>query len=106
MKGTKKSWVLTALPCGVEREICPEVVDGLTVVIRLVCPAPTELTLCKVILFCTRLLFAYGSKFVPVMVTTVPETPMEGVNPVIVGALDGVRLKFAPLVADPDALLT
>ncbi len=76
------------------------------VVVKVVCPVPTELTGWSVMLFRTRLLFALGSKLAPVMVTTVPETPTDGVKLVMLGALEAATVKFKLLVAVPDESVT
>jgi hypothetical protein len=46
-----------------------------------------------------------GSKFVPLMVTTVPATPIVGENPVMVGA-DEATTNDVPLVAEPLGVVT
>ena len=45
-------------------------------------------------------------KFVPVIVTEVPAVPIVGVTLEIVGAGDAATVKVAPLVAEPDGVVT
>jgi hypothetical protein len=66
----------------------------------------TELTTAGLVLNLTLLLPATGWKLIPVIVTAVPGVPIEGVNPVIVGALPAATTKEAPLVADPFGVVT
>jgi hypothetical protein len=95
--GIKKSALLAVLPLGVATLIRPDVPGGTLVAIVV---AVEELTPDRVILK-TRLLFmGVVSKFVPVMVTAVPEVPMVGVKLVIVGApVAPVTVKATALVA-------
>src|SRR5437879_6453946 len=84
VNGTKKSWVLMAVPLGVVTVMWPDpVCVGTAVTIVLVF---ADVTAARRVLKNTRLLGELGSKFVPVMVTGVPATPMVGVKLVIVGA--------------------
>ena len=59
-----------------------------------------------VLLNLTLLLLAMGSKFVPLMVTAVPECPAVGVKPVMVGALLSPTVKDVLLVVEPDGDVT
>ena len=45
-------------------------------------------------------------KWLPLMVTDVPAAPLDGEKPLIVGADPPVTVKFGPLVAVPDDVVT
>jgi hypothetical protein len=83
--GTKKSDKLTADPPAVTSEMGPEVAWAGTVATRVV--VVLDATGADVPLKLTRLFTIAGSKFIPVIVTRVPETPIRGVNVVIVGTV-------------------
>lgn len=70
--------------------------------------AGTEEVTCEYETFNFRLLLVgVVSKFVPVIVTAVPETPIVGVNPVMVGAdVEEVTVKDPALEAEPDGEVT
>jgi hypothetical protein len=101
--GTKKSWLLTAVPGWVDTEIFPERLPvGTLAVIDVGVELATLARVGVIRLNLTMLLASTVSKFVPVIVTDVPAVPVVGVNPVIVGApVEVVTMKAAALVADP-----
>jgi hypothetical protein len=104
----KKSPELTAAPDGVATVICPEArTDGALVVIVVEVEAETgDCVAAKT----TWLSAGVGEKFVPVMVTLVPEAPIVGVKLVIVGGAAGapafVTVNDAVLVAEPLDVVT
>jgi hypothetical protein len=55
---------------------------------------------------CSRFFSAVVSKFVPVIETPVPATPIDGVNDVILGAVAAVTVKAVALVAEPPGAVT
>lgn len=84
-QGKNKSFVLTAVPLGVETETCPDVaVIGIAAVMLV---DVTELSVVNGLTLSLTRLFAITSKFVPV-IATVPLTfvIVVGLSPLIVGA--------------------
>src|SRR5712692_1136027 len=100
----KKSPLLTAVPAGVTTEMRPEVPPVGTLVEILVDVA--ELTGVRVILKEVLSLADTVSKLAPLTVTAVPEVPIVGVNPLIVGAVEVVTVKEVLLVTDPAGVPT
>ena len=66
----------------------------------------TETTVASVTLILTRSWEAVVSKLVPVTLTDVPATPLDGVKLVIVGAATDATVKVAALVVDPPGAVT
>ena len=98
---TEKFEPLVAIPDAVVTVILPVVAPvGTTAVIR---PSFATLKLADVPL--NRTLVA-PVKWLPLMVTDVPTTPLDGEKLLIVGADPPVTVKFEPLVAIPDAVVT
>src|SRR5580765_5756867 len=100
----KRSVVLTAVPAGVAIVMGPDPVTAGIVVPRDV--VVTDETAASVALIFTRSCAAVVSKFVPVTVTAVPATPIDGVKLVIVGAPTVATTKVAALVAEPPGAVT
>ena len=97
---TVKFEPLVAVPDGVVTVILPVVAPaGTTAVIR---PSFTTLKLADVPL--NRTLVA-PVKWLPLMVTEVPTTPLDGEKLLIVGADPPVTVKFDALVAVPDGVV-
>jgi len=104
-KGTKKSWLLWAIPLFVDTVMCPDATgNGTVTAIELeVAEEPGA----DVKLNLSRSLAAFVSKFVPVIVTAVPGAPFGGVSPEIVGApVPLFTVKELPLVAAPAGAVT
>ncbi len=103
--GIKKSSLLTALPCPVITDICPDPVLPGTLVLRLAAVADVtgEAELLNLRLF----LEGTVSKLVPLTVTDVPGVPIVGMKLVIVGApVEAVTVKTLALVEDPPGAVT
>ena len=92
------------MPAGVTTEMWPEVPPVGTLVEILVDVA--ELTGVRVILKEVLSLADAVSKLVPLTVTAVPEGPIVGVNPLIVGAAEVVTVKEVLLVTEPEGVVT
>jgi hypothetical protein len=99
-----KSAVDVALPADVVIVIRPEAVfDGTgTVTVVSVDAVGVELVLLNFV----WLFAGTSAKFVPVIVTEVPATPIVGENPVIVGGSGTVTVNDDALVAEPEGLVT
>jgi hypothetical protein len=102
--GIKKSALLTPLPAGVRTYTCPDEAVAGTLLTRVVLVA--EETPAKVRLNSARLLKRLDSKFVPVIVTLVPDVPIVGVNPVTVGAPEAPTTNEVLVVAAPAGEVT
>ena len=98
---TVKLFALVADPLPFVTVMVPVVADGGTVAVIWLAEFTTKLALDP--LKTTDLVPA---KFVPVMVTLVPEGPLVGENDVIVGDPAGVTVKSFALVAVPVAVMT
>jgi len=93
---------LLAVPPGVVTLILPVCApDGTTAVIWV-----AELTVNVVALVFLNCTSVAPVKFFPVMTTVVPTGPLVGAKDVIVGAATVVTVKFAPLVAVPNGVVT
>ena len=96
--GTKKSVALIAVPIGVPTRIRPDPAFAGTAVVIWVLVA--LLAFANTVLNRTWFLLATVSKFDPLIVTTVPATPIVGVNELIVGpTMPAVTVKLWPLAA-------
>jgi hypothetical protein len=102
--GTKKYELVTKVPVGIFNEICPDVAAVGTLVEMLV--AVAELTRVERRFNLVLSFAAVGSKFAPLMVMTVPAVPIDGVKPVITGAVEAVTVKLVVLVAEPFGAVT
>ena len=98
---TVKFAVLVALPLRVMTEICPVVAPAGTIAV--ICVELLTVNVANVPLKATEVV---PTKFVPLMVTTVPTGPEVGENDVIVGATGAVTVNFALLRAVPFTVTT
>jgi hypothetical protein len=99
-----RSVALTAVPSGVAIVMGPDPVAAGVVVPNDV--VVTDDTVPRVALTLTRSFGAVVSKFVPVTLTAVPATPIDGVKLVIVGAATDATVNVVALVVDPPGAVT